>query len=49
MLASKKQKTAAFLLTGLGAAIAIIGVLGQIAPPVITGLGFFVLAWALWP
>ena len=38
---------AAVLLIVLGIAITIIGAVGMIAPPIITGVGFFVIAWAL--
>ena len=43
----QKQKTAALVLAVLGIAIGAIGVAGGMAPPIITGLGFLVLAWAL--
>lgn len=41
----KKSKITAYGLTLLGLAMVIIGATGAIAPPIITGVGFFLLAW----
>lgn len=48
MKTQKKHNIAAVLLAILGVAIGTIGIIGGIAPPVITGAGFLVLAWALY-
>ncbi len=42
-----KQKTALAVwgLVVLGIAMIAIGALGAIAPPIITGVGFFLIAW----
>ncbi len=44
---STKQRTliAQLALVLLGIAMIIIGAMGPIAPPIITGVGFFVIAW----
>jgi len=44
---AKKRKIAAALLVVLGIAIGVIGAAGAMAPPIITAIGFFVIAWAL--
>ncbi len=49
MNAATKAKTSAVILALLGVAMIIIGALGPMAPPILTGIGFGVLAWALWP
>ena len=43
----QKRKIAAVILAILGIAIGAIGIAGMLAPPIITGVGFLVLAWAL--
>ncbi|MFO7724177.1 MAG: hypothetical protein R6V45_01395 [Oceanipulchritudo sp.] len=48
MKQDQKHKTAAVILAVLGLAIGIIGISAMLAPPVITGIGFLVLAWALY-
>lgn len=48
MTPDKKRRSAAVMLLLLGIAILVIGAIGGLAPPIITGLGFFVLAWAMW-
>ena len=42
-----KQRTliAQLALIPLGIAMIVIGAMGPIAPPIITGVGFFVIAW----
>lgn len=44
---SQRTQLAAALLALLGVIILVIGVIEMLAPPIITGLGFFVIAWAL--
>lgn len=48
MKQEQKNKIAAAILAVLGLAIGIIGISAGLAPPVITGVGFLVLAWALY-
>lgn len=48
MKKQQKNNIAAGLLAVLGVAIGVIGAIGGIAPPIITGIGFLVLAWALY-
>lgn len=42
-----KQRTqiVQWLLIMLGLAMIVIGAMGPIAPPIITGVGFFLIAW----
>ena len=40
-----KRQTAAGIMAVLGIAIGIIGLMAKLAPPVITGVGFLVIAW----
>ncbi|MFG0313183.1 MAG: hypothetical protein ACF8LL_03230 [Phycisphaerales bacterium] len=44
---STKQRTliAQLALALLGIAMIVIGAMGPMAPPIITGVGFFVIAW----
>ena len=48
MKREQKHRIAAAVLALLGLAIGIIGISAMLAPPVITGIGFLVLAWALY-
>jgi len=48
MAQSKKQRIAAVCLAVLGVAMLVIGGVAMLAPPAITGVGFLVVAWALW-
>lgn len=40
-----RTKTAASVLALLGIAMIVIGALGPIVPPIITGVGFLLIAW----
>lgn len=48
MTRAKKQRIAGVGVGALGVAMIVIGAMGGLAPPVITGVGFLLLAWALW-
>ncbi len=48
MTHEKKRRIGAGVLLALGLAIGSIGVMGTMAPPIITGVGFLTLAWVLW-
>lgn len=48
-MAYRRNVIASVLLILLGIAMVVIGVLGAVAPPILTGVGFGVLAWLLWP
>jgi len=48
MFRKKKNQIAAGILAVLGLAIGIIGIAGMLAPPVITGIGFLLIAWVFW-
>lgn len=48
MYKEKKSKIAALILAVLGVIIGAIGLAGMLAPPIITGIGFLVIAWVLW-
>lgn len=45
---NNKNRVASIALLLLGITILVIGVLGPLAPPIITGIGFLLLSWALW-
>ena len=47
MKTERKRKLAALILAVLGVVILLIGLASRLAPPIITGVGFLVLAWAL--
>ncbi len=42
-----KKQTASIALLVLGAIILVIGAMHGMLPPIITGLGFLIIAWAL--
>lgn len=44
----KKNHMVSIGLIILGIAITAMGVVSTLAPPIITGLGFFLIAWALY-
>ncbi|HKJ89761.1 MAG TPA: hypothetical protein VJ960_01415 [Oceanipulchritudo sp.] len=48
MKQAQKHRIAAVILAVLGLAIGVIGISAGLVPPVITGVGFLVLAWALY-
>lgn len=48
MQKQQKYNIAAGLLAVLGLAIGTIGLIGGLVPPIITGIGFLVLGWALY-
>ena len=48
MTHERKRRIGAGILVALGLSIGIIGAIGMIAPPIITGVGFLTLAWVLW-
>ena len=44
---AKRTKITALGMVLMGVTMIVIGALGPIAPPIITGLGFFLFAWWL--
>jgi hypothetical protein len=45
MHAKQRTMITQLTLTLLGIAMIVIGAMGPMAPPIITGVGFFVIAW----
>jgi hypothetical protein len=47
MSTAKRKQIAGLLLATLGVAMIVIGLVGGMAPPILTGIGFFVTTWAI--
>lgn len=45
---AKKKRVVVGGLVVLGLAMIVIGGVGGLVPPVLTGIGFLLLAWGLW-
>jgi uncharacterized membrane protein YbaN (DUF454 family) len=46
MSTAKRKQIAGLVLATLGVAMVVIGLVGGLVPPVLTGIGFFVTTWA---